>query len=330
MIILPKREVLSDTRPPKCSVIVPTFNRRTLLRHTLDSLTLQDVPFETFEVIVVDDGSTDDSHKEIEQFKDRLRIRYIFQEDRGFRVAAARNKGILAARGKLCVFVDAGVVLHSSFLRAHWNEHQRSRKPAGVIGLVYCFSNRDFLNSKMLGDIDLRRLDDTIAYFRKEGRWSDVRLFLYEAEGTNLSHLPAAWTAFWTCNVSVPTVKAKEAGLFDEHFRSWGGEDIEFAYRLTLIGCEIRVCTEAEAIHFPHGKAASDNFKSGNENSLYIGSKHDTPISRLFSEFQDIENVNAIARSKNLPRCADETKRRSLTGFVPNSSRRSAHGAEGL
>jgi len=69
-------------------VIVPTYNRSWLLRETLRQLTRQSLPVADFEVIVSDDGSSDDTAEVVTEFANRLRIRYHFQQDLGFRAAA--------------------------------------------------------------------------------------------------------------------------------------------------------------------------------------------------------------------------------------------------
>ena len=76
------------------SVIIPTYNRSTLLKKTLDSLSIQSLNNDQYEVIVVDDGSSDNTAVIVDSFKTKLNISYYFQEDRGFRVAKARNIGI--------------------------------------------------------------------------------------------------------------------------------------------------------------------------------------------------------------------------------------------
>src|SRR6185437_9620708 len=75
------------------SVIVPTYNRSALLRRTLASLERQRTGGVAFEVVVADDGSADDSRSVVAQFAERLEVRYVFQEDQGYRAAAARNGG---------------------------------------------------------------------------------------------------------------------------------------------------------------------------------------------------------------------------------------------
>jgi len=87
---------------PKVSVIIPTYNRLPMLKEAVDSVLSQD--FEDFELIVVDDGSTDGTGEEIKRYGGRVRLLQ-FPENRG--VSAARNRGLLHARGKYVAFLDS-------------------------------------------------------------------------------------------------------------------------------------------------------------------------------------------------------------------------------
>ena len=97
-------------RLPKISVIIPTYNMGKTLRKCLDSLRNQ--TFRDYEVIIVDDGSEDDTKKYL--VKDR-RFRYVRQENQG--PAAARNNGIFKARGKIIAFTDADCVVDKDWLK---------------------------------------------------------------------------------------------------------------------------------------------------------------------------------------------------------------------
>ncbi len=88
-------------RIPEVSVIIPTFNRADLLAQAIDSVLSQS--YTDFELIVVDDGSTDATQALLSWY--RGRIRYLFQENRG--VSAARNLGIKAARGRYICLLDS-------------------------------------------------------------------------------------------------------------------------------------------------------------------------------------------------------------------------------
>lgn len=86
---------------PLVSVVIPTYNSAKFLIQALDSVLNQTYP--NYEVIVIDDGSTDNTSKAIEHW--RSQINYIYQNNQG--VAAARNRGIEAATGEFIAFLDA-------------------------------------------------------------------------------------------------------------------------------------------------------------------------------------------------------------------------------
>jgi len=86
---------------PEVSVIIPTYNRGWIIEEAIDSVLAQD--FEDFELIVVDDGSTDDTGQILEAYDQDLIV--CRQSNRG--VSAARNRGIDAAAGRLIAFLDS-------------------------------------------------------------------------------------------------------------------------------------------------------------------------------------------------------------------------------
>ncbi len=87
--------------PSVVSVILPTYNRAWILREAVDSVLAQDYP--DVELIVVNDGSTDDTRNILEEYGDRIAV--LEQENRG--VSAARNLGISSASGRLIAFLDS-------------------------------------------------------------------------------------------------------------------------------------------------------------------------------------------------------------------------------
>jgi len=89
------------------SVVVPTYNCGSRLSQALDSVFAQTYPHDRIELIIVDDGSTDDTSERVAQFSARtpLRTRYVLQQNAG--PAAARNHGMRLARGDAIAFLDA-------------------------------------------------------------------------------------------------------------------------------------------------------------------------------------------------------------------------------
>jgi glycosyltransferase involved in cell wall biosynthesis len=86
---------------PVVSVIIPTFNRGWVLKDAIDSVLLQE--FEDFELIVVDDGSTDNTKDILDSFKEKIIV--LRQSNRG--VSSARNAGVAKASGEFIAFLDS-------------------------------------------------------------------------------------------------------------------------------------------------------------------------------------------------------------------------------
>lgn len=291
----------------RCTVIVPTYNRRRLLELTLDCLVKQDLHPDRFEVLVVDDGSSDDTAAAVRAYEDRLDLRYFYQPDEGYRVARARNIGIRNATGEIYVSVDSGVLLHSRSLSAHVAAHEASPEPLALNGYVYCF-NLDNEDAQLIRKfVDVDDVDSTIESMARTNAWPDVRDPFYARYSDDFGHLPAPWLMYWTCHASARTEQVRSIGMYDEAFTQWGGEDLDLAYRLHRDGARFAVSREASSIHYPHDKDHGENVKSALENYRYIVDKYRTPIIRLLTEEPPVRFAafNDVIEERGLPRCAD-------------------------
>jgi glycosyltransferase involved in cell wall biosynthesis len=113
---------------PTVSVIIPTYNRQEFLRQTLASLSHQEWPGDPFEVIVVDDGSTDDTAAvAAEGFP--FKVRYVYQTNQGD--AHARNTGARQSQADVLVFLDDDIVVSPHYLRHLVLAHESL--PNGII-----------------------------------------------------------------------------------------------------------------------------------------------------------------------------------------------------
>ncbi len=99
------------------SVVIPTYNRCQALALTLQHLSLQNYPFDDFEVCVVDDGSQDNTQQVLQDYADRLPLVALRQSQSG--TSVARNQAILAACGRHILFMDDDVLVPPDFLRRH-------------------------------------------------------------------------------------------------------------------------------------------------------------------------------------------------------------------
>jgi glycosyltransferase involved in cell wall biosynthesis len=112
---------------PRVSVIIPTFNSAALVVEAIESVLAQSYP--AFEVIVVDDGSVDNTRSRLAEFKHP--VRYVRKENGG--VSSARNRGLEEASGDLIAFLDADDVWHPDKLRRQVEVMNR-RPELGLLG----------------------------------------------------------------------------------------------------------------------------------------------------------------------------------------------------
>lgn len=117
---------------PLISVIICTRNRAELLQRAIASVVSQDFPPPNYEVVIVDNGSTDQTPEVVQQFQDRARVRYIREERVG--LCVARNTGWRAAEGRFVAFFDDDAIACPGWLDAIREAFEASVLPIGVVG----------------------------------------------------------------------------------------------------------------------------------------------------------------------------------------------------
>jgi glycosyltransferase involved in cell wall biosynthesis len=310
----------------RASVVIPTYNRNQLLTYTLDSLLEQTVGIEAFEVIVVDDGSSDDTPGVVERYRSRLNVKYLFQEDLGFRAAAARNLGIRAAAAPICVFIDTGVIAGPRLIAEHLRSHHASQAPRAVIGYVYGYDLYNGQRDELSTLITPADPEGSLAVLKARGV-KDDREPSYVKHGDDLSTWPAPWLVFWTCNVSVRTEILHRAGLFDESYTTWGGEDTDLALALHAQDVGFVLNRAIEAIHYPHDREFFGNSAVGmagyERKRRYMYEKYRSNVLALWAikQYPDFnETLLELARGSDRPlertrASTEENAARALAGI---------------
>lgn len=118
---------MSINSQPLVSVIIPCYNYGRYLHKAIESVLLQ--TYTNYEIIVVDDGSTDNSKQVAKKYNP---VTYIFQENAG--LAAARNKGIINSNGQYIIFLDADDWLYTTAIETNLNKIKKFNKVAFVSG----------------------------------------------------------------------------------------------------------------------------------------------------------------------------------------------------
>ncbi|MGR5064104.1 glycosyltransferase [Photobacterium sp. DNB22_13_2] len=256
------------------SVVVPTYNREQLLDMTLSSLSQQSLERERFEVIIVDDGSQDGTQSIVEKYTAEMTVKYFYQEDLGFRVAKARNIGILHADFDHVLFFDSGMLASSLLLEKHLA--QQDEQPSDVlVGLSYGFDEFESLEHDIVKQpLSGEEIEPLFESLKAQPELKDCRESLLAQYEFDLGKTTNPWVIFWTCHALVKTESLREVGGFDEAFTSWGGEDAELALRLFKSNASFALYRDYDALHLPHEKYASACRQSSKENCHYIYQKH--------------------------------------------------------
>lgn len=224
---------------PELSVIIPTYNRAPILEWTLRALCEdQQGLLPPWELIVVDDGSTDDTRRRVLRYAEERgnRIRYFHQPNR--KQGAARNHGMRHARGRLFVFLGDDTIPAPGFLAAHWGRFRREEgRRHAVIGRT------DWHPS--ISETPFRE------WINEWGLQFGFKLI------RDPEKVP--FNFFYTSNLSFSRDLYDDWGGFDESFREYGWEDIELGYRYMRQG-GMRLRYEPEALAYHHHRLTLSAF----------------------------------------------------------------------
>jgi glycosyltransferase involved in cell wall biosynthesis len=281
-------------------IVIPTYNRSELLNHTLSSILKQSVDKKMINVFVVDDGSADDSERVAKEYSKVLNLHYFYQEDKGYRVASARNTGLKNGTSDICLLIDSGILLRSDCVKQHLDLHRRNPDPIAVIGYVYGFDDDDpdleHLQKICAGMPDV---DEIIDYLEVHKLYLDVREVEYSRFNGQIHWLPAPWVFFWTGHVSFNRKCLKEGEFFDVIFEPrYGFEDMDLGYRMHCNSIKMHLLREAKVFHFPHRKLQSyDKQTVMNQKVFQMKYKND-PVIRQFEEHGGMWGFNDFLLEK--------------------------------
>jgi len=203
------------------SVVIPTYNRKPILEKCLKALEHQVFSpgyIAGYEVVVVDDGSTDNTVEWLQTAADQYPHVRLFEQDH-MGPAAARNLGVEKATGDTIIFIDSDLVVTDRFLQAHATALQEGERSLG--------SDRLFTYGWV---INTANFDDPTSEPFKVTDYSQAY--------------------FATGNVAIARHWLDQAGLFDTRFQLYGWEDLELGVRLKQLGLKLIKCPEAVGYHW--------------------------------------------------------------------------------
>lgn len=244
---MPDRSV-HGTRPT-LGVVVCTYNRASLLKGALEALTCQTAPRDVFEVVVIDDGSTDDTRLVVESFASRIPVSWVYQRNAG--LASARNHGLFRTAAPLVLFLDDDDEADPGLLDAHLEAHdQHAGRHEAILGLTH-----------LAPAVAI----DPLMHFVTE-----VGCFLFSYPQIAPGQ-PLDYTYFWGGRTSCKRSFLLEHGIFNRVFR-FGCEDIELGFRLSRHG--LRVFYQPKAVSTMMRGSSLDEFcnrlvKQGRSNVVF-------------------------------------------------------------
>jgi GT2 family glycosyltransferase len=220
------------------TVITPTYNRQPILEKCLIALEDQQLhSAESYEILVVDDGSTDGTVEWLAASSSQFpHVRVVRQNHAG--ITAARNLGVNSAQGDIIVFVDSDVVVTKSFLEIH---------AAALKSSIDSGDDRVFTYGRLIATCNFE--NPTTEQFK-------------------ITDFSAAY--FETNNVAIPRHWLLTAGLFDPDFTQYGWEDLEMGVRLKKMGLKIIKCPTAIGYHW-HQQFSTEELSSLVEKEVQRG-----------------------------------------------------------
>lgn len=217
----------------KTAVILTTYNRPDALRAALEGYAAQDT--KDFELVVADDGSTAETRELIESHARRtpFAVRHVWQEDRGFRAGAARNRALAATNAEYLIFSDGDCVPPSFFVSRHVALAQPHHFLAGNRVLL----SESFTAEVLSRGVPIHRWSTTrwiAAWLRRDVNRALPLLRL--PDGAFRTRSGEHWEGVKTCNFSAWREDLVRANGFDERYSGWGLEDSDLVIRLLHAG----------------------------------------------------------------------------------------------
>jgi len=218
----------------RIAVIVTTYNRPDALAAVLEGYLAQ--TDRDFELLVADDGSMEETAEVVRQFQARASfpVRHVWQEDKGFRAAAIRNRAVAATAADYIVFTDGDCVPPVDFVSCH----RALSEPGWFLAGNRLMLTRDFteqvLREKL--PIHLWRTQDWLVARRRGQIQRLLPLIRLPAIGPLRKLTPRRWQGAKTCNLSAFRSDLLKVNGLDESYTGWGLEDSDLVIRLIRAG----------------------------------------------------------------------------------------------
>lgn len=259
------------------SIVMPTFNKKERLELSIESFEYQTIPPNSFELIIVDDGSSDGTEDMLKGMQRSFPLRYIKKKNEGR--SAARNLGIEAARAKLIIFCDDDLIVAPTFVEEHIKAHEQGECVAH--GTIYNLPYLKFFKNPSTGEIyqefSKENLELVKQYCVQKETLRDILKIHKQSKLTLLEKTLQSifkknlYEFQWLCcsgaNMSCEKDLLQKVGMFNLCFgKEWGAEDFELGFRLYQQKVKFVYLDNACNYHMMHARM---NFKEALETSTH-------------------------------------------------------------
>ncbi len=275
------------------SIIVPTNDRPLHLARTLRALMAQIGA--NFEVIVVADDCGDETFKVIDRTRRSTHVQLTVVRFTERSAARARNRGVAAASGRNCLFLDTDVLVPQEFMQTLCTA-LRKNPSAVLLTPLYGNSASSLIWPLLVNDdaaLAMREDSDIFEWASRQMKLRDIRI-PYANPGTgSLDHLPAPWVFCWSSALAVSKHLIDTVGGFAETFEAKGSEDIELGIRLSKAGATFTLMLNTYVFHLPHDRDRTREESGDLVHALRLLATHTTVAVEALCAF-DCANANPM------------------------------------
>ncbi len=254
-------------------MIIPSYNKATELSISLPLLRAQNLSASDWQLIIVDDGSTDGTCEVVKQHANSQDLTLVSLDPTKRRAARARNVGAECATAPYILFLDPDILPGPGLMEAHLSQ-LKGQNDLVSLGYMYAVGlGQDVFRSRYGTEWDFTNIEALLQRARQLPGLSDVRWDWVETPEL-FSSLTCPWAGGWTGNIAFSRRAFFDVGGFDESFVDRGMEDIDLSYRLHRAGFTFELSETAVGFHYPHPKDHSRTGEADARNSFTLLKKY--------------------------------------------------------
>ncbi|MDR0506819.1 MAG: glycosyltransferase [Dysgonamonadaceae bacterium] len=300
------------------SIVIATYNKKVYLERTLFNLNKQTNI--NFEIIVVNDGSSDETRDFLNHIKTAYSLK-IIHNDSNLGLAKSRNIGINKSTGSYILFLDDDIILNDRYIERLY--HDLKIYPTRIhAGNLYKI-NIDFVLELFKNDTLHIRIDEkVIENINIDPIYEPLKII---GKNNNIDTIACWWGLVTGANICISKAQVIKIGMFDENFVTWGPEDVDLCYRAFNNGIKLAYHDENKLFHLDHNRDSTMMRNAMIKNAIKLVKKYNkTPEIEAYIKFFNgtisLNNFNDIcSKQYNYPAINIEDYYVELKQYIKSS-----------